>query len=183
MCVPNRQSWIQTHPKGTVIGYPYRKPTSIWRPLSSDSEHPPDLHLRWPVQFLKHYVSRSTDRRVLKSFLLSCLATFQSMCPEHAALPAMHDFVSMSALLCSSGRMRDVVSSKKHPLGSCSWLVIPFSSVWHKVRLQRIVMDICNQLDCVAAGTIRPVKISWSLAGIHFMQMLKSVSRHANPNV
>ena len=136
---------------------PYRKPTSIWRPLSSTSHHPQAIHKTWPIQQVIRYASRSTNHHSLMEFLAGFLEEFEEHCPEHVALSSLQAF-------CKSPYSHR--SRRARPERS-SWLVMPFHAEMAKCGLSGSLRKVSNE----------QIGISWSLGGTHLGQLLKSLSR------
>ena len=164
------------HSTGHLDIRPFRKPTTIWSPLSSSSSHPRYIHSNWPVQYLRHYCRRASEQTTLQIFLEKFMADFVEGSPEHIAIPRMRTFLkSAKPIQCLPK------SSQRTCAGNSSWMVGPFDPLWAQSGLAAELKAIHLRWSRIFASQgldgPKQVKISWSLAGLHMGKRVKSVSR------
>ena len=112
------------HSTGHLDIRPFRKPTTIWSPLSSSSSHPKYIHSNWPVQYLRHYCRMVSEQTTLQIFLEKFMADFVEGSPEHIAIPRMRTFLKNAKPIQCLPK-----SSQRTCAGNSSWMVIPVDAL------------------------------------------------------
>ena len=135
---------------------PYKKPTSLWLPLSHTSLHSPGVHLGWPTAYLR----RLYDRSSCDSYYEEASRRFITEMRIHAPLHPWSDL----PLVANRPRTRE---------SGISYLVLPWSLEWHRAR---ITMLITEHDQCFIDLGIPRCRISWSLAGSHSGKLLGTIT-------
>ena len=134
----------------------YVKPTSIWRPLSPQSCHTPNVHKHWPLAQLKRIEHR-----------FSCAAR---------AGREKTEFIRNFEEVTGVEMPRNNRSSDRHnstPVSS--WIVIPYCGAWSFFR-SRVLKDV--YVPESLHGLFGSVRVSWSLWSRHLIHLLRSHSRN-----
>ena len=145
--------WLQT---GRLDIKPFKKPTSLWRPLSCFSMHHPQVHCSWPLAHMGRFSQLSTSTSNLRIFLNAYVCEFMRCCPDHPLLPAMRRLAS-TAITVNRIRIR-----APRPREDCSWLVLPFFPGFMRSSLPRILYEVHSEFlargasvpKCVSLGAL-----------------------------
>jgi hypothetical protein len=145
------------HADGLIFKFrPYRKPTSIWRPLSYTSNHAASIHLSWAgayAQRLSRHSSNSTDRE-----------------------EALTDFRNMLRLrgVCHPGAYIDMstASATTRVKQPASRIVLPYHELWAQSDFTNVLKSFDAVLQRIGFPVVR---IAWSLAGPHLSKRLKNI--------
>ena len=142
---------------GFSLSYrPYRKPTSLWIPLSHTSLHSPAIHLAWPSSMVRRLSQHCSNGIFYDVALADFVREFRLRAPFH---PWSHD----SRYACG----RRTVSSQR------SFLVLPYSSTWREASIDSILHDFNTYF---VQKELPLMGVSWSLAGSHAGKFLKAVT-------
>ena len=160
--------WRRT---GRMDTEPYRKPSSIWTPLSSGSLHHPTLHNEWPKSMIRRYHAHSTSARAAQAFVSRWIHDFQQQQPLHSFFNVPESERDRSSL-----RLQDVSSRLSSAGVSEVWLVVPYCPEWGSAGLPKAIRDA----ECVTLSQLRElpfrVRIAWGLGGQHLINRLAESS-------
>ena len=135
---------------------PYKKPPSVWRPLSQISRHHPSVHRAWSKAYIARLQRHST---AWSSFVFArdnFLTQLRQRCVGHPGGEPVHR------------RNRDL----KHVKKSVSYVVLPFHPLWSGITSVLASFD-----DSLRSRQLPIVRIAWSLGGSHLGKMLKSFNK------
>ena len=156
---------------GTLDVEPYRKPTSLWRPLSSWSCHPLHVHLLWPVSYFVRVQKLCSNPCKVSGFQKLILELFETRCPEHISLPMLR------SLSCKRTGGNNCGIPRSTSVLSCVRLIVPYSPVWIERGLSRVLNSVFDRWRHCSSD-VPHVKVAWPLADTHFGQLLKRSSRN-----
>ena len=125
----------------------YQKPSSIWRPLSPESQHPHSIHLHWPI---------AQCRRIMK---------------RHTSTKEGEEAVRRFKALYSHAFGRPIAERHKNsrPKLASSWIVLPYHVCLVAVRLSQVVSSLVVPVSL----SFDRVRLSWSLCGKHLVHRLR----------
>ena len=133
---------------GTVRFSLFTKPSSIWRPLSPDSNHPKSIHDHWPLaqcnRIMGKFSCPTEGRRAVEAFKSLYFSHFGVPIKEQRCKPDLPDRPS-------------------------SWIVLPYNLCLVLGGITRAVMSLVFPDGfCVDRA-----RLSWRLGGKHLVQMLR----------
>ena len=136
---------------------PYKKPTSLWTPLSHSSAHNPSVHRAWPAAYINRLRSHSTNPTDAYDFSEKFLHQLRVACPGH---PGIH-------------RPKDTRKTVKQPTPT-NYLVLPYRTTWSGSGIDTVL----KKFDSILAKKGLPiVRCSWSLGGQHLSKLAKSTNK------
>jgi len=134
---------------------PYRKPTSLWRPLSWSSCHLPSIHSSWPTSFLMRLARLSSTTAFREEAWLKFRNELRIMSPGHPGIDAMP--VSIS-------RRRNL----KTPT---SRMIVPYSHLWCESDFDKLLTKFDFSMESFSMPKVRT---GYRLGGTHLFRLLKS---------
>eukprot|EP00929_Paragymnodinium_shiwhaense_P042473 TRINITY_DN21974_c0_g2_i4.p1 TRINITY_DN21974_c0_g2~~TRINITY_DN21974_c0_g2_i4.p1 ORF type:complete len:330 (+),score=-4.10 TRINITY_DN21974_c0_g2_i4:237-1226(+) len=159
---------------------PFRKATSVWRPLASRSCHPMSVHLSWPVTYCTQFASKSTSHILLRGFLVGFCGRFERCCPDHCALEKLKTIIQ---------RIHPIPVHINAPLAPVllvnsdelsTHIVLPYNGLWSGCGIQQSVRGIVEKWAYVfrlCNMTPVDIRVCWSLGGPHLGAALKAATR------
>eukprot|EP00929_Paragymnodinium_shiwhaense_P116368 TRINITY_DN8583_c0_g2_i1.p1 TRINITY_DN8583_c0_g2~~TRINITY_DN8583_c0_g2_i1.p1 ORF type:complete len:222 (+),score=15.80 TRINITY_DN8583_c0_g2_i1:295-960(+) len=117
------KAWAST---GVLDYSPYRKPTSLWRPLADTSAHHARIHDAWPKAMINRYAERCSKVGRLRSFLKEWVEEFERAVPYHGCNHALRDSISTAMPKVAQGGDRALSARQE----TSSRLVLPFGGVY-----------------------------------------------------
>ena len=133
----------------------FSKPSSIWKPLGQDSNHPISVHRHWP---------RAQLNRIRSRFSL-----------EQEGEEAADKFRQLYTM--AFGYAIDEAQTLSRPKPNTSWMVLPYSLCVG--GLQKRVSTLA-----VPSGLLfERVRLSWRLGGKHLIHLLRGFCSDARKKV
>ena len=137
---------------------PYKKPTSVWTPLSHESRHHPSVHRSWPKAYIARLHRHSTARPSFEFARDNFVSQLKHRCVGH---PGGEHVQHQRRFL-------------RHVKKSVSYVVMPFQPLWNGVTA------VLSTFDSTLRSMKLPiVRVAWSLGGSHLGKMLKSFSKQS----
>ena len=125
----------------------YKKPSSIWKPLSPESLHPKSVHVHWPLAQCDRILRRHTN--------------------------AKEEVASVSHFKTLYSRLFGIPIAEKHksfrPQQVSSWIVLPYNVCLVGVRLSQVV----SSLSVPIGLSFSRVRLAWSLNSKHLVHRLR----------
>ena len=139
----------------------FRKPTTLWQPLSHTSHHPWHVHLGWPFAVEKRLRGHCKDPTRADSVVSIFTSSLRMRCPRHP-------FFTGDTRRSFTGKPK----SEK-----ASTIVVPFRLAWMLARISSILRANCALIRTAHWSMPQP-RLAWKLSDRHLVHKLRSFSGH-----
>ena len=136
----------------------YKKQTSIWQPLSSESMHSYSIHKHWPLAQCKRIRGRFSRKADGESAVQSFKREMFSVCGKN-----------IEEIVCPN-RLKQ----------TASWMVLPYCFELGSLQIQRFLSSV--KVPKELTDLFGSVKVSWRLGSKHLIHLLRR-SKHAHHNM
>ena len=126
----------------------FKKPSSIWQPLSPESAHHISIHKHWPLAQCKRIRERFSS-------------------PVEAELEV--DSFKRAFFEATGVWLNEQIVSTKNQSNTSSWIVLPFNFALSNCGLS----DILHNLKVPRILPFSNIRVSWSLGNKHLMHLLR----------
>ena len=114
----------------------YIKPTNIWVPLQSESDHPPGVHLHWPLaqefRFRKLFTNKLEEEKAVDNFFAKMKA-FNGYIKPAVSEKLQRKFTEPSFSLTTMLRQ--------------TWFALPYHRVWASAGIRKHLAPMNGNLS------------------------------------